>query len=97
MQAQGESLHRQETLNSDFSLAIASLLLLGTIRRRRFAAMDRQDCRSLRRAPRADGPLMCLASPGGEESGLSIFHDALAGNRNPYKRTSPKADRPRGW
>ena len=48
--------------------AIASLRLIGTVGLRRFAAIDRQDCRSLRRAPRTDGPLMCFVLPRGESS-----------------------------
>jgi len=50
--------------------AITSLRLPRTIGLRRVAAMDRQDCRSLRRAPRAEGPLTHLVSPRGEKCGL---------------------------
>jgi Flp pilus assembly pilin Flp len=53
--------------------AITALRLLRTIGRRRVAAMDRQDCRSLRRAPWTDAPFTHFASPHGEKSGLGKF------------------------
>jgi len=49
---------------------VAWLRLLGTIGRRRFAAMDRQDCRSLRWAARTDWPLTHFVSVRGEICGL---------------------------
>jgi len=52
------------------SPAINSLRLLGTIARCRVAARDRQDCRSLRRAPLTDGPLTHFVSPPGEKCKL---------------------------
>jgi len=51
--------------------AIPSMRLLGTIGRHRVAAMDRQDCRSLRRAHRTDGPLTHFVSPRGEKCRLA--------------------------
>ena len=50
--------------------ATASLRLLGTIGRRRVAAMDRQDCRSLRRAPRTGAPRTHFVSSRGEKCRL---------------------------
>ena len=50
---------------------MTSFCLLRTIGRRRVAATDRQDCRSLRRAPRTDGPLTHFVSLRVEKCGLA--------------------------